>query len=334
MRFFYSKLKYSLTTGLRARLFCTSKDKSSTVISKLNDINESLAGGNWEWVPPKSKGDTTTNISLDSIPIKLKTLLTADEITSALEKAGGINVKTTDLNHSVDVQQVICVTGFSRLHLERMSDIIHRALKKREIPKSMAPGVEGSEGLPKDDWIALDCGTIIVNFMLEETRNELNLEDWITRSDKPLIEHNEIGIPAEILDEFSISDKYFEVAHGTTDDAASIGRDIGNNHYELYEEPMDLRDLDRQLDEFDMNTYRQENVRKNGKKKGKKKSNVGKTTNDNNDDDVDFETLLNTDDSINMEGVTINGMPLGSLDDPKAPMQDISEQKIKSSKNN
>ena len=316
------KVKYLL----RSQYLCTFKDKPSSVISSLNDINDNLTGENWDWVPPKSKGDTTDN-SLDSIPIIPNTLLTADEITYALGKAGGIDIKTIELDPPLlDINQLICVTGLSRIHLERMSDIIHQALKKRRIPESIAKGVQGHEGIPKDDWLAIDCGSIVVNFMLEETRKEINLEGWWTRTDKPIFEEGEEGIPPEILDEFSISDEYFEVAHGQgNNNPASIGRDVGKNHYELYE-PVDLIDFDKHLDEFDINAFNSQNIKRKSNKKSKRSKKNKSNAHD--DDDIDFEELLNNDDSISMDGITINGMPLGSLDDPKSSViatQDTSD---------
>jgi ribosome-associated protein len=181
----------SQTSFANCRLFSSTTDVIDTDItaSSVTSDEKSAGGPTWGWVPPQQIGEVqsdrfTSNVNdSDVIPVKPLTLLSSSEIVTALEKMGGIDVKSVPLTRKFDnIKEMIIVTGSSTRHIKKMADAIVQALKSRNLKKAM--GYKGAEGEPNDDWLLVDCYDKLVHLMLDDTRSSLNLEQhWGVNDD-------------------------------------------------------------------------------------------------------------------------------------------------------
>jgi len=147
--------------------------------------------------PPLSKQKTQALASVsqeeaaagnewDVIPVKPNTLLSSLEITTALTKMGGIDVKSVPISALDNIKEFIIVSGSSTRHLRKMSQAIVSALKARGITKAM--GYSGAEGAKDDDWLLIDCYDRVVHLMLPTTRKSLQLEQhWAEDHARPQV---------------------------------------------------------------------------------------------------------------------------------------------------
>ncbi|KAG5191397.1 hypothetical protein JKP88DRAFT_204889 [Tribonema minus] len=144
----------------------------------------------WTWssnAPRKAGGSA-------DIDVKPKVPLTVGEVVTALENNGGTDIRVVHLAGKSDLADaMIFCTGRSMRHMQRLSDVITYALKRRKL--SHAPGITGAEGYDCDDWMIVDCWNLIVHVFEAKYRKELNLEarwenikpynpkDWVNHLD-------------------------------------------------------------------------------------------------------------------------------------------------------
>ena len=141
--------------------------------------NEGSSTDNWTWAKPQPEGQRQASGSgLAQIPVLARTLLTASEVTTAMEALGGMDVAVVDVvgKGNLDAEAMIFVSGRSGAHLRRMADVLVQALKAREIGEREAPGVTGAEGYDCEDWMIVDGGNVIVHLMEPSQRKALDLE--------------------------------------------------------------------------------------------------------------------------------------------------------------
>lgn len=121
------------------------------------------------WVPPEDF------VVTGSIATRPGEALTVDEIVAALRDERAVDVRVVPLAGRSDLAEALIVaTGRSVAHMRKLADLVARALRKRALP-----GVDaGVEARDMDDWMIVDCGSVIVNIMDAETREALALEDF------------------------------------------------------------------------------------------------------------------------------------------------------------
>mmetsp|Transcript_5444 Transcript_5444/g.5599 ORF Transcript_5444/g.5599 Transcript_5444/m.5599 type:complete len:254 (-) Transcript_5444:2-763(-) len=134
----------------------------------------------WSWIPPRHVQTNKENEV--TIPVIPRVLLTPEEICYSVQKQGGEDVQTIELNGKLDnIQHFIFVSGRSSRHLLMMARSLVRTLKDRKLKE--APGISGEEGEVNDDWLLVDCFNSVVHYMLPEKRKMLNLEDhWLAKT--------------------------------------------------------------------------------------------------------------------------------------------------------
>ena len=140
----------------------------------------------WSWIPPRDNIDDESNESIKTIPGQL---LTSEEVIEALKALDAENVVLIPLNPKLDtISEFIIASGRSLKHLRKMSEIVVKALKKRNLRK--APGYTGAEGGDGDEWIVVDCYNLAVHLMLPSTRQVINLEDHWSKSSRPIVNYS------------------------------------------------------------------------------------------------------------------------------------------------
>lgn len=166
----------------------------------------------WSWVPPSNLSDAHEGDEV--IPIKPRTFLTSAEVRAALERLGGEDVAVIALPEKLDtIAEFVLVSGRSGRQIRKMADAIVQAVRPPSLPPSpppcphssasllsshpahtsprtsaphtrpqlksrslQVPGATGAEGERDDDWLLIDCGTLVVHLMLPATRLGLDLE--------------------------------------------------------------------------------------------------------------------------------------------------------------
>lgn len=127
------------------------------------------------WVPPEEV------VHSGQIEVKPGVPLTVEEITGALMQERAIDVRVVPLAGRSDLaEHLVFATGRSVPHMRRMADMVARAQRKRTL-SSHGGGVEGGgdgevEGRDMDDWMVVDCGSVIVSVMDAEAREVFALE--------------------------------------------------------------------------------------------------------------------------------------------------------------
>ena len=147
----------------------------------------------WGWIhpikdsPPLSDvkaayvpGQTTSLRSVLDFEIEIRTNcnLEVEEVLEALMVLDAVDADVIDVQEGrLDtIEHMIICTGRSRAHLQRIAQVIVRALKRRKLVH--APGATGADGEDDDDdWIAVDCGNIMVHMLTADTRQHLGLEE-------------------------------------------------------------------------------------------------------------------------------------------------------------
>lgn len=136
--------------------------------AKVDQTTNALAQD--EWAAP-DHGKRHAEI-IPCVPGKYFTL---DEVVRALEREKGMEIYAINLEgKSKLAKYMVFVTGRSQTHMRRMADMIIQSIKARKIKDDFDYGVEGRDC---DDWMIADCNTIIVHFLMEDTRRILKLEE-------------------------------------------------------------------------------------------------------------------------------------------------------------
>lgn len=120
----------------------------STSSSSKDSMDMSI--NSWNWVSSRKLGDGEETVQEESIPVLPKlvcyslycisnddsyfsfdssVLLTPDEITSALEKLGGEDIRVVDISGKLDnIKFMVMVTGQTTRHLKKLSDVVVKAV--------------------------------------------------------------------------------------------------------------------------------------------------------------------------------------------------------------
>ncbi|CAM9810268.1 unnamed protein product [Chrysoparadoxa australica] len=169
--------------------------RSETEHDDNSDVNDGSNwnikdGKEWEGEAPSESGEATWTWATPTptrpadhggIPIKIGVELTQDEVVQHLTSRGGMDIRVVDLtNKAIDADAMIFVSCQSPLHMKRLSMDISKALKKRKLLD--APSCVGADGKDSEEWMAVDCGNLIVQVMMEDFRREINLEEHWEKS--------------------------------------------------------------------------------------------------------------------------------------------------------
>lgn len=168
------------------------KNIDTTIDIKSDDDNNDKESNNlsiaktWSWIPPRDNIDSDSTESIKTVPGQL---LTSQEVIDALKGLDAENIVLIPLTPKLDtISEFIIASGRSLKHLRKMSEIIVKALKKRNLRK--APGYTGAEGGDGDEWIVVDCYNLAVHLMLPRTRQAINLEDHWSKSSRPVVNYS------------------------------------------------------------------------------------------------------------------------------------------------
>ncbi|MDE5833099.1 MAG: ribosome silencing factor [Desulfovibrio sp.] len=93
-----------------------------------------------------------------------------------LDEAGATEPEILPLDKYAFADAIIVVTASSRRQARGIADAASRFCHENGFE------VLGMEGYDAADWILVDCGDIIVNIFLEETRNLYKLEELWSRN--------------------------------------------------------------------------------------------------------------------------------------------------------
>ncbi|CAM6100428.1 unnamed protein product [Calypogeia fissa] len=111
--------------------------------------------------------------------------LSVDEIKEILEKTRAKDVRILQVRKCCEwVDQLVFASGRSSRHLRGMADAIVYKVKQSSanVGPNSFPIVEGRDG---EQWMAIDCGNIVVHLFLEEARSYYNLEEFWTKKSNP-----------------------------------------------------------------------------------------------------------------------------------------------------
>ncbi|GBG73884.1 hypothetical protein CBR_g17596 [Chara braunii] len=104
-------------------------------------------------------------------------VLDIEELTKTLQNVRARNIVTLYVrDRCTFTDWMVIVTGRSGRHLRAMADAVVYELKRRtsEVIPDLEPAVEGRD---VDQWMVVDCGSMVVHFFDEETRERYNLEE-------------------------------------------------------------------------------------------------------------------------------------------------------------
>jgi ribosome silencing factor RsfS/YbeB/iojap len=139
-----------------------------------------MSAEDWSWLPPRAAKDQSVNPHF-SIPAEIGKLLSVEEVEAILKKSGAEDIVSIALDPPLDsIETFVIATGTSRLQLRRMGETFVKALKQRKLD---APGANGYEGEPNDDWVLIDCRNMVIHLLMPNTRKALNLEGHWGSSD-------------------------------------------------------------------------------------------------------------------------------------------------------
>eukprot|EP00752_Nemacystus_decipiens_P011222 g9972.t1 len=142
------------------------------------DVAPATDGRTWTWSTPSPNRPGRGGAEIPVIP---RVNLTVDEVVKAIETQGATDVRAIDLRGKGTGMGDFMVfsTATTPLHMRRLANMVVQALKRRKLVNAM--GITGAEGIDCDDWMLVDCDNLIVHFMTEEARQELDLEThWET----------------------------------------------------------------------------------------------------------------------------------------------------------
>lgn len=124
------------------------------------------------------------------LPVIPLTLLSEKEIVSCLTYMGGYDFNTIldgPEKRMGGAEGMIFVTGSSVHHVDTMTNMLQRQLKKRDLAKVGVVGAMlGAEGSDNDGWRVVDCRNYIVHIQTETMRKQLNMESIWSGNDKML----------------------------------------------------------------------------------------------------------------------------------------------------
>lgn len=103
--------------------------------------------------------------------------LTPDEIASALqaERAEAVRVILTK-GRVAGFEALVIATGRTTSHMRRLADIVYHALLDRRLVPDADTGAWSIEGRDSDDWMVVDCGSVVVNIMSARAREVYAIE--------------------------------------------------------------------------------------------------------------------------------------------------------------
>jgi len=92
-------------------------------------------------------------------------------ITTIIQDNGGENLVTVDLSKKAGIADyIIIVTGTSSRHSITLAEKVIGLLKENKIKDITVDGLQFA------NWIAIDCGSIVIHIFLEEVRNYYEIE--------------------------------------------------------------------------------------------------------------------------------------------------------------
>jgi len=133
-----------------------------------------------EWISPGEKESESESLD-DIFPLYPGEMFTVDEIVRGLEQLNAEDVVVLDLKDKggAFADYFVIVTGKSVPHMRKMMDTLLRALKARKIRKLRKRNLI-VEGRDTEDWMLVDCETIVVHAFEKNARKLYNLEDHWT----------------------------------------------------------------------------------------------------------------------------------------------------------
>lgn len=109
-------------------------------------------------------------------------VLTVEEVQRILEKTRADDVQVIPVRDLCEwADHLIIASGHSGRHLRGISEAICFEVKKRStnVGDNVYPTVEGRES---EEWMVVDCGSIVVHVFRDDIRGEYNLEEmWRKR---------------------------------------------------------------------------------------------------------------------------------------------------------
>lgn len=133
------------------------------------------APGEFSWVPPTQQRPHER--AADPIPVREGQLLDPDEVARALREEGGVDVRVLDVSRKTSLaEHLVFVTGRTTSHMRRLADMVCRALRRRKLREWDSVGRWEVENRSGDDWMAVDCGNMVVNVFEADARASLNVE--------------------------------------------------------------------------------------------------------------------------------------------------------------
>jgi len=103
--------------------------------------------------------------------------LSPEEVVLALRDEGGVDVRVIDVSKKTSLaEHLIFVTGRTPSHMRRLADMVCRALRRRKLREWDSVGRWEVENRNGDDWMAVDCGSMVVNVFEAGARAALDVE--------------------------------------------------------------------------------------------------------------------------------------------------------------
>lgn len=109
-------------------------------------------------------------------------VLTVEEVQTILEKTRADDVQVISVRGLCEwADHLVIASGHSGRHLKGIADAICFEVKRRSVNvgDNVYPTVEGRES---EEWMLVDCGSIVVHVFRDDIRGEYNLEEmWRKR---------------------------------------------------------------------------------------------------------------------------------------------------------
>jgi len=138
-------------------------------------VPPSASSGEFSWLPPSQQRPHERRS--DPIPVREGQRLSPEEVVLALRDEGGVDVRVIDVSKKTSLaEHLIFVTGRTPSHMRRLADMVCRALRRRKLREWDSVGRWEVENRNGDDWMAVDCGSMVVNVFEAGARAALDVE--------------------------------------------------------------------------------------------------------------------------------------------------------------
>lgn len=178
----------------------------------------------------------------DKFILSVKTrVLELDEVIELIREEGGVDIVAIKVPEEMCyVDYFIVATASSPRHLGSIAEIINKLYKRKRQHDQPFTVIEGKKH--SDDWQCIDIGNMVIHVMLEETREEYNLEKLWLLGPKHDDELHNVPSNEEIMQQLTMQG--LNLMSMNEDTVKALGNLDFSSPWEVQQEDFDPEDED------------------------------------------------------------------------------------------